>query len=134
MKTLKIALIVVAFFMCKSVLSQSCDVISDNYSNATLWTYVSSFSNSKIKINSGTLKFINSIDSKEERLYRKFTNMINSKDDWIMNLEFTPTSAGLNNNSGHIIIGITAGNKDPLAICLNSVDCSKTGKNKIKME
>ncbi|HAW50951.1 MAG TPA: hypothetical protein DCX54_01295 [Flavobacteriales bacterium] len=111
------------FLFSNSIYCQTCNILSDDYSNPSLWTKYSATGSNEIYISNGTLKYVKSIDGKEERVYRRLQYSLNNIDDWEIDLDFNPISAGTDNYSGHLPLSITSGNLDPLSNCQDPTVC-----------
>ncbi|MEQ9064379.1 MAG: T9SS type A sorting domain-containing protein [Vicingaceae bacterium] len=119
----KLILCLIVWIIHTSISSQSCNVLSDDYSNPNLWNKFSATNVNQIFIHSGAVRYNNSLDGHEERLYRTLPSALSSTDNWTAEVDFFPAAAGTYNTSGHLPLTLTAGSLDPLSNCSNPANC-----------
>lgn len=92
---------------------QECNLFSDDFSDATLWTNVGT----NVVVNNGQAEFQNdAANGTQRRIHQSIGTTLNSNDIWSAEVEFHVTSAPTG-ATGHSPISLTAGTQEPFSDC-----------------
>jgi|GEM_PF-6558955 len=105
----KIALILLGLFLTSQSLVAQQTCLTDDFSNAALWTHSGVLNGAPtrtVSVTNGAILFNNSIGGTEDRMWRTASAF----DTWRVDLDFNPTAQS---NPGHNIFGYTSNSNDP---------------------